>query len=95
MGFPRQEHWNGLLFPSPGDLPNPGIEPVSPAWRVDSFTTKPPGKPLIKLYRCKTKSSKKSYFKNYKPKIKVLTLEENLISLLDRVYNSHDKTSWK
>ena len=31
MGFPRQEYWSGLLFPTPGDLPNPGIEPVSPA----------------------------------------------------------------
>jgi len=31
MGFPRQEYWNGLLFPSPGDLPDPGIEPGSPA----------------------------------------------------------------
>ena len=30
MGFSRQEHWSGLLFPSPGDLPDPGIEPVSP-----------------------------------------------------------------
>ena len=31
MGFPRQEYWGGLLFPSPGDLPKPGIEPTSPA----------------------------------------------------------------
>ena len=31
MGFPRQEYWSGLPFPSPGDLPNPGIEPGSPA----------------------------------------------------------------
>ena len=31
MGFPRQEYWSGLLFPSPGDLSDPGIEPVSPA----------------------------------------------------------------
>ena len=32
MGFPRQEHWSGLSFPSPGDLPNPGIEPTSPGF---------------------------------------------------------------
>ena len=31
MGFPRQEYWSGLPFPPPGDLPNAGIEPVSPA----------------------------------------------------------------
>ena len=38
MGFPRQEYWSGLPFPSPGDLPNSGIEPRSPALQVDSGT---------------------------------------------------------
>ena len=37
MGFPRQEYWSGLPFPFPGDLPNPGIEPKSPALQVDSL----------------------------------------------------------
>ena len=37
VGFPRQEYWSGLPFPSPGDLPDPGIEPVSPAWQADSL----------------------------------------------------------
>ena len=37
MGFSRQEYWSGLPFPSPGDLPNPGIEPRSPALPVDSL----------------------------------------------------------
>ena len=37
MGFPRQEHWRGLPFPTPEDLPNSGIEPASPAWQVDSL----------------------------------------------------------
>ena len=50
MGFPRQEYWNGLPFPSPGDLPDPGIEPVSPALAGGFFTTKPPGKPLDLVY---------------------------------------------
>ena len=36
IGFPRQEYWSGLPFPSPGDVPNAGIEPTSPAWQVDS-----------------------------------------------------------
>ena len=45
MGFPRQEYWRGLPFPSPEDLPNPGIEPASPAWQADSFTTESPGEP--------------------------------------------------
>ena len=45
MGFSRQEYWSGLLFPSPGDLPNPGIEPGSPALQADTLTSEPPGKP--------------------------------------------------
>ena len=38
MGFSRQEYWSGLPFPSPGDLPDPGIEPESPTWQADYFT---------------------------------------------------------
>ena len=45
MGFSRQEDWNGLPFPSPGDPPNPGIEPGSPALEADALTSEPPGKP--------------------------------------------------
>ena len=48
MGFPRQEYWSGLPFPLPGDLPDPGIEPSSPASPALAgrfFTTEPPGKP--------------------------------------------------
>ena len=48
MGFPRQEHWSGLPFPSPGDLPNTGIEPRSPALKTDSLPSEPPGKPIYK-----------------------------------------------
>jgi len=44
MGFPRQEHWSGLPFPSPGDLPDSGIEPLSAALQADSLPTKPSGK---------------------------------------------------
>ena len=43
MGLPRQEYWTGLLFPSPGDLLNPGIEPTSPALQADSLPSGPPG----------------------------------------------------
>ena len=48
MGFPRQEYWSGLPFPSLGYLPNPGIEPASPELIADPFTTEPPGKPNTK-----------------------------------------------
>ena len=43
MGFSRQEYWSGLPLPSPGDLPDPGIEPGSPALQADALTSEPPG----------------------------------------------------
>ena len=45
MGFSRQEYWSGLLFPSPGDLPGPGIEPGSPTLQADSLLSESPGNP--------------------------------------------------
>ena len=45
MGFSRQEYWSGLPFPSPGNLPGPGMEPGSPALEADALTSEPPGKP--------------------------------------------------
>ena len=47
MGFSRQEHWSGLLFPSPGDLPDPEIVPGSPALQADSLPSEPPRKPYF------------------------------------------------
>ena len=44
-GFSRQEYWSGLPFPSPGDLPNPGIELTSPTLQADALPSEPPGKP--------------------------------------------------
>ena len=44
MGFSRHEYWSGWLFPSPGNLPDPGIEPGYPAVQVDSLPSEPPGK---------------------------------------------------
>ena len=43
MEFSRQEYWSGLPFPSPGDLPNPGIKARSPALRTDALPSEPPG----------------------------------------------------
>ena len=48
MGFSRQEYWSGLPFSSPGDLPDPGIEPGSPALLADSLPPEPPGKSITK-----------------------------------------------
>ena len=58
MGFSRQEYWNGLPFPPPGDLPNPGIEPASPMSPAEGFfTAEPPGvvtyhSSLLLLFSC-------------------------------------------
>ena len=58
MGFSRPEYWSGLPFPSPGDLPNPGIEPRSPALQADSSPTELQGKPDFSL----TSSSTQIHF---------------------------------
>ena len=47
MGFSRQESWNGLPFPSPGDLPDPGIKPRSPALQADALPSEPPGTKIL------------------------------------------------
>ena len=49
VGFFREEYWSGLPFPSPGDLPHPGIEPWSPALQADSLPSEPPGKNKVKV----------------------------------------------
>ena len=46
MGFSRQEYRSGLLFPSPGDLPDPGIKPGSPTLQADALSSESPGKPI-------------------------------------------------
>ena len=60
MGFSRQEYWSGLPFPSPGDLPDPGIEfksPVAPALQADSLPRASPGKPHQKPCEVKVAQS--------------------------------------
>ena len=56
IAFSRQEHWSGLLCPSPGDLPNPGIKPRLPVLHADSLPPEIPGKPhmcpCIRVYLC-------------------------------------------
>ena len=49
MGFSRQEYWCEFPFPSPGDLPDPGIKPMSPELAGELFTTEPSGKPHQRL----------------------------------------------
>ena len=52
MVFSRQEYWSGLPFPSPGYLPNPGVDPASPALKADSLPSEPLGKALLLLDYC-------------------------------------------
>ena len=49
MEFSRQEYWSGVPFPSPGDLPDPGIESRCPALQADSLPSEPQGKPIYNI----------------------------------------------
>ena len=62
MKFSRQEYWSGLPFPSPGDLPNPGITLMSPALAGRLFTTEPSGKPVLMEVLCQWKDLYKVNF---------------------------------
>ena len=68
MGFSRQEYWSGLPFPSPGDLPDPGIKPRSPALQADALTSEPPGNPkpvvkyMLKIHVEKISGVRATYF---------------------------------
>ena len=64
MGFPRQEYWSGLPFPSPGDLPNPGIEPRSPALEADAFIPHLKNLPNQGYCHFKNHKAKKSHLNN-------------------------------
>ena len=68
MGFSRQEYWSGLPFPSPGDLPDPGIEPGSPALEADTLTSEPPGNRTLYNYKC-TLGCKESFSEFHTVKI--------------------------
>ena len=59
MGIPRQEHWSVLSFPSPENIPNPGIQPASPALQVDSLPSKPPGNAqgVVQMTQCGDKAA--------------------------------------
>ena len=72
MGFPRQEYCSGLPFSSAGNLPDPGIEPRSPALQADSLPSDPPGNPIFNaILRCKSnKTCWDLYAENYKTLLK-------------------------
>ena len=84
MGFSRQECWSGLPFPSPGDLPDPGNKPGSPALCADALPSEPPGKPILtkeaRIYNgAKTASSINGAGENWTATCKRMKLEHFLI----------------
>ena len=83
LGFPQKEYWSGLPFPSPRDLPNPGIEPGSPSLPANTLPSEPPGKPHGKREKDKVtlrKMIRKSTF---------LTVLEALTNLKFLPYTSY------
>ena len=79
MGFSRQEYWSNLPFPSPRDLPNPGIKPTSLALAGGFFTTVPPGKPLKFIWASFKLISKWSYTSFKSPEISKYPHERSLL----------------
>ena len=86
MRFSRQGYWSGLPFPSPGDLPDPGIEPGSPALQADALPSEPPGKPKVNFLESKSSVSKCSLYHypwpvEYNSKAKIAGLPDQFISV--------------
>ena len=78
MGFFRQEYWDGLLFPFPGNLPDPGIGPESPELQANALPSEPPGKP---------RSVKKRVVKGRRKE------KKNMLVLVEQRASSVNKTS--
>ena len=76
VGFSRQEYWSGLPFPSPGDPPDPGIEPRSPTLQADALPSEPPGKPS-KCFRPHHILEATKFLTDEKPVLKELRWEHN------------------
>ena len=87
MGFSRQEYWSGLSFPSPGDLPDPGIEPGSPALEADALTSEPPGKPS------ESEEELKNFLMKVKEKSEKVGLKLNIWKT--KIMTSDPITSWQ
>ena len=64
MEFSRQEYWSGVPFPSPGDLPDPGIEPGSPALQADALPSEPPGNPIYFIKEVLKSYRQQKHFQN-------------------------------
>ena len=86
MGFSRQEYWSGLPCPPPGDLPDPGIKPVSQHllhWQVDSLPLAPPGKPHT-LYNAFNDCTSQSALISHASKVMLKILQARLQQYVNR-----------
>ena len=81
MEFSRQEYWSGLPFPSPGDLPNPGIEPRSPELQAVALTSEPPGKPLCHVVPPKADKSSQRVLTKHGPLEKGMANHSSILAL--------------
>ena len=91
LGFSRQEHWSGLPFPSPGHLPNPGIEPGSPTFQADALTSEPP---YPQLYFLKENWFTESLMNPFTEKVFEYLLHGNLCIFLVEVKLQCCVSSW-
>ena len=88
MGFSRQEYWSGVPFPSPEDLPDPGIEPRSPALEADALTSEPPGKQSKTYFY--TVISRLPFFSRFeKKKVKIKYIKKKKQWSIKRTYFLH------
>ena len=78
MGFSRQEYWSGLPFPSPGNLPDPGIEPGSPALAGRLYLLSQKGSPLSEEYMAETEEALKSLLMKVKEESEKAGLKLNI-----------------
>ena len=93
MGFSRQEYWSGLPFPSPGDLPDPGLEPGSPALQADSLPSEPPGAQMEHNLESKTAGRNINNLRYADDITLMAESEEELKSLLMKV-KEESENSW-
>ena len=87
MGFPRQEYWSGLLFPPPGDLLDPGINPMSPALAGGFFTSEQPEKPLLSYINTLNVINNTKYYRHRNSKMSDLLIKVSALLFLMGSHN--------
>ena len=95
VGFSRQEYWSGLPFPSPGDLPNPGVEPGSPALQAESLPSEPPGAYMKHNLESKISGRNINNLRYADDTTLMAESEEELKSLLMKVKEESEKAGSK